>query len=98
MTGNTRRSSLASGGVADTRKVFVLLGDKGDGEAAYGPAKLGLVLDETERLPRGKGGEGILASSIRPASSIRQLHPRELYAMIHVIFSDANIQVYLHNT
>ena len=25
-----------------------------------------------------------------------QLHPRELYAMIHVIFSDTNIQVYLH--
>ena len=25
-----------------------------------------------------------------------RLHPRELYALIHVIFSDANIQVYLH--
>ena len=24
------------------------------------------------------------------------LHPRELYALIHVIFSDTNIQVYLH--
>ena len=25
-----------------------------------------------------------------------QLHPREMYALIHVIFSDTNIQVYLH--
>ena len=24
------------------------------------------------------------------------LHPRELYALIHAIFSDTNIQVYLH--
>ena len=26
----------------------------------------------------------------------RRLHPRELYALIHVIFADTNIQVYLH--
>ena len=25
-----------------------------------------------------------------------RLHPRELYAPLHVIFSDTNIQVYLH--
>ena len=25
-----------------------------------------------------------------------RLHPREQYALIHVIFSDTNIQVYLH--
>ena len=25
-----------------------------------------------------------------------RLHPRELYALIHVIFSGTNIQVYLH--
>ena len=25
-----------------------------------------------------------------------RLHPRELYTLIHVIFSDTNIQVYLH--
>ena len=25
-----------------------------------------------------------------------RLHPRELYALIHVIFSDTNIQIYLH--
>ena len=26
----------------------------------------------------------------------RRLHPRKLFALIHVIFSDTNIQVYLH--
>ena len=25
-----------------------------------------------------------------------RLHPQELYALIHVIFSDTNIQLYLH--
>ena len=33
----------------------MLLGDKGDGEAARGPVKSSLVLDEIERLPCGKG-------------------------------------------
>ena len=54
------------GGVAYTGKVFMLLGDEGDGEAACGPGKPSLVLDETERPPCGEGGEGTLASSIRP--------------------------------
>ena len=51
---------------ADTRKVFMLLEDEGDGIAAHGPGKLGLILDETGRLPCGKGGKGTLASIIRP--------------------------------
>ena len=63
---NRRRSNLVSGDFADTRKVFMLLGDEGDGEATRGPGKLGLVFDETERLPCGMGGKGTLASSVRP--------------------------------
>ena len=59
----------------------MLLGNKGDGEAARGPRKPSLVLDEVERLPRGKGREGALASSVRSEQRI---------------FSDTNIQVYLH--
>ena len=47
-------------------KKFMLLGDEGDGEAARGPGKLGLVLDATERLPCGDGGKGSLPYSIRP--------------------------------
>ena len=65
-TRNRRSSSLATGGFADTRKVFMLFDDEGDGEAACGPGKLGLVLDETERLTCGKGGKGALSSGTRP--------------------------------
>ena len=57
------------GGVAQlsrTGKVSMLLGDEGDEEATCEPGKPSLVLDETERLPCGKGGEGTLASNIRP--------------------------------
>ena len=65
-TRNRGRSSLASGGFADTGKVSMLLGDEGDGEAARGPGKTSLVLDEIERLPCGKISEGALASGVRP--------------------------------
>ena len=58
------RSSLTSGGVTDNGKKPMLLGDEGDGEAARGPREPSLVLDEVERLPRGNGREGALASSV----------------------------------
>ena len=58
-------SGLTSGGVADTGKIPMLLGNEGDGEAARGPREPSLVLDEAEGLPRGNGREGALASSVR---------------------------------
>ena len=60
------RSGLTSGGVTDTGKIPMLLGNEGDGEAACGPRELSLVLDEVEGLPRGNGREGAFASSVRP--------------------------------
>ena len=59
------RSSLTSGGVIDTGKLPMLFGDEGDGEAARGPREPSLVPDEVERLPRGNGPEGALASNVR---------------------------------
>ena len=59
------RSGLTSGGVTDTWKIPMLLGNEGDGEAARGPREPSLVLDEVEGLPRGDGREGALASSVR---------------------------------
>ena len=59
------RSSLNSGGVTDTGKIPMLLGDEGDGEAARGHREPSIVLDEAEGLPRGNGREGTLASSVR---------------------------------
>ena len=86
------RSGLTSGGVTDTGKIPMLLGNEGDGEAACGPREPSIVLDEVEGLPRGR--EGALASSVR--SKQRTTASSELYALVHVIFSDTNIQVYLH--
>ena len=43
----------------------MLLGDEGDGEAARGPGKSSLVLDEIEGLPCGKGSEGAFTSSVQ---------------------------------
>ena len=59
------RSGLTSGGVTDTGKIPMLLGNEGDGEAACGPREPSLVLDEVEGLPSGNGREGALASSVR---------------------------------
>ena len=43
----------------------MLLADEGDGEAARGPGKPSLVLDEIESFPCGKRSEGAFASSVR---------------------------------
>ena len=48
-----------------SEKVLMLHGDEGDVEAAPGPRKSSLVLDEIERPPRGKGSERAFASSVR---------------------------------
>ena len=76
-------------GVADTGEIPMLLGNESDGEAARGPREPSLVLDEAEGLPRGNG---------RPVYDPNRgrLHRPELYALVHVIVSDTNIQVYLH--
>ena len=58
------RSSLTSGGVTNTGKIPMLLGNEGDGKAARGPREPSLVLDEVESFPRGNGREGALASSV----------------------------------
>ena len=43
----------------------MFLSDTGDGEAARGPGKPSLVLDEIKRLPRGKGCKGAFASNVQ---------------------------------
>ena len=87
------RSCLTSGGVADTGKKLMLLGNEGEGEAARGPREPSLVLDEAEGLPCRNGR----VQSLPVYNPNRgRLHPRELYALVHVMFSDTNIQVYLH--
>ena len=55
--------------------------------------KLSFVLDEIERLVEREIKE--LSLPIYDPNR-GPLHARELYALIHVTFSDTNIQVYLH--
>ena len=96
------RSSLTSGGVADTGKVLMLLGNEGDREAARGPRKPSLVFDEAEGLLEMDVRDFLVEMDVKELSlpvydpNRGRLHPRELYALVHVIFSDTNIQVYLH--
>ena len=88
------RSSITPGGVADTGKVLMLLGNEGNGETARGPRKFSLVFDEAEGLPCGNGREGALASGV--GSKQRKTASSGIVRACKVIFSDTNIQVCLH--
>ena len=89
------RSSLTSGGVADTGKVLVLLGNEGDGEKQHvDPENLVLSLTRLRDFLVEMDVKELSLPVYDPNRG--RLHPRELYALVHVIFSDTNIQVYLH--
>ena len=88
------RSSLTPGGVADTGKVPVLPGNKGDREAARGPKNLVLSLTRLRDFLVEMDVKELSLPVYDPNRG--RLYPRELYALVHVIFSDTNIQVYLH--
>ena len=89
------RSGLTSGGVTDTGKIPMLLGNEGDGKAARGPREPSLVLDKVERFLLVEMDVKELSLPVYDPNRGR-LHPRELYALVHVIFSDTKIQIYLH--
>ena len=72
----------------------MLLDEGGDREAACESRRLGFDLDETERLSREREVKELSPPVFD--SNRGRLHPREVYALLHVIFSDTNIQVYLH--
>ena len=72
----------------------MLLGDEGDGEAAYGPGKLGLSLTRLRNFLVEREVKELSLPVYGPNRG--RLHPMELYTLIHVIFSYTNIQVYLH--
>ena len=74
----------------------MLLGDEGDGEEAIGFGLKDLVLSLT-RLT-----DFLVEKEVKELSlpvfdpNRKRLYPRELYALIHEIFSDTNIQAYLY--
>ena len=65
-SGHEFRTALAANFKSEYKNKKVIWKQRPGIGGACGPGKLGLVLDETERLPCGKGGKGTLASSIRP--------------------------------
>ena len=87
-------SSLTSDGITDTGKTPMLLGNEGDGKAARGPREPSLVLDEVRDFLVEMDVKELSLPVYDPNRG--RLHPRELYALVHVIFSDTNLQVYLH--
>ena len=57
------------------------------------PESLVLALTRLSNFLVERGVTSLLYQSM---ISIGKLHPRELYALVHVIFSETDIEVYLH--
>ena len=70
----------------------MLLGDEGDGEAHVDPGSLVLSLTRLRDFLVEMDVKELSLPVYHPNRG--RLHPRELYALVHVIFSDTNIQVF----
>ena len=66
----------------------MLLGDEGGAQAARGPGRLVLSLKRLREFLMGKGVKELSLPVHDPNRG--RLYPRDLYALIHVIFSDTN--------
>ena len=83
------RSSLTSGGVTDTGKI-----PRATEKQHVDPENLVLSLTRLRDFLVEMDVKELSLPVYDPNRG--RLHPRELYALVHVIFSDTNIQVYLH--
>ena len=72
----------------------MLLGDEGGGEVAPRPENLVLSLTRLRDFLVEREVKALSLPVYDPNRG--RLHPWDLYALIHVIFSETNIQVYLH--
>ena len=72
----------------------MFLGDEGDGEKHVNPKNLVKSLTRLRDFLVEREVKKLSFPVYDPNRG--QLHPRELYALIHVIFSDNKIQVYSH--
>ena len=88
------RSSLTSGGVADTGKYLCFLVTRATEKQHVDPENLVLSLTRLRDFLVEMDVKELSLPVYDPNRG--RLHPRELYALVHVIFSDTNIQVYLH--
>ena len=72
----------------------MLLGDEGDEKQHVDPENLVLSLTRFEDFFLEMDVKELSLPVYDPNRG--RLHPRELYALVQVIFSDTNIQLYLH--
>ena len=87
------RSGLTSGGVTDNGKIHVLLGTRATEKQHVDPENLVLSLTRLRDFLVEMDVKELSLPVYYPNRG--RLHPGELYALVHVIFSDTNIQVYL---
>ena len=88
------RSGLTSGGVTDTGKNLCFLVTRATEKQHVDPEILVLSLTRLRDFLVEMDVKELSLSVYDPNRGL--LHPRELYALVHVIFSDTNIQVNLH--
>ena len=89
-----RDDSAAPCCITDTREIFVFLVTKVTDRQHVDPESLVLALT---RLMDFFVERGVTSLSLPVYDPNRgKLHPRELYALVHVIFSETDIKLYLH--
>ena len=87
-----RDDSAAPCCIRDTREIFLFSGYQG--RQHVDPERLVLALSRLRDFLVKRGVTSLSLPVYDPNRG--KLHPRELYALVHVIFSETDIEVYLH--
>ena len=85
-----RDDSAAPCCITDTREIFTKATDR----QHVDPESLVLALTQLRDFLVERGLTSLSLPVFDPNRG--KLHPRELYALVHVIFSETDIEVYLH--
>ena len=80
--------------ITDTREYLVFLVTKATDRQHVYPESLVLALTRLRDFLIERGVTSLSLPVYDPNRG--KLHPRELYALVHVIFSETDIEVYLH--
>ena len=89
-----RDDSSAPCCITDTRKYLCFLVTKATDEQHVNPESLVLALTRLKDFLIERGVTSLSLPVYDPNRG--KLHPRELYALVHVIFLESDIEVYLH--
>ena len=89
-----RDDSAAPCCIIDTKEIFVFPGYKATDRQHVDPESLVLALTRLRDFLVERGVTSLSLPVYDPNRG--KLHPRELYALVHVIFSETDIEFYLH--